>query len=236
MTTKIRDESAIRPSTPAVATPGPDGAPGPAGLGWDPAVLPAAPPAVEHFARQLSETAGALFMFASVGGVFAQVEPAAFKLYRDRLLLAAGNPDDPVEIMLLEQIALAHLNIGRLHLKSATAEGLEAAKAYGGMAIALTGEFRRIALAVAAYRASALQKKPPSAGVVQEGAGDVATVAPVLDQEARNSELGSNGEAGDGGSIPFEEPAPRRGRPAKRGEAEGAHPRRPRAAPRRRAG
>src|SRR5436190_224261 len=118
MTTN-RDEADTPTATPDEAAPGPGSTGAPAGIGWDPDTLPAAPPDVEHFARHLGETSGALFMYASMGGVFAQVGPAAYKLFRDRLMIAAGDPTDPIEVMLLEQVALAHFNIGRLHLRSA---------------------------------------------------------------------------------------------------------------------
>jgi hypothetical protein len=166
----------------------------------------------EHFAVQLRETAGSLFLYASMGGFLTQVDPAAFKLFRDRLLLDAGNPTDPVEVMLVEQLALAHMNVGRLHFRSATADGLEAAKAFGSLAVALTGEFRRTALALQAYRAAG--------GAVKE-AGD--------------GKLASNTEVGDDRPIPFEKPAAGGRREAERAEAAGSDAGRPRAAPRRRA-
>ncbi len=40
---------------------------------------------------------------------------AAFKVYRDGLLKEAGSPTDPVEIMLVEQLALAHHRVAQLH-------------------------------------------------------------------------------------------------------------------------
>jgi hypothetical protein len=167
----------------------------------------------EHFAvQQLRETAGSLFLYASMGGLLQRVDAAAFKIYRDQLLLDAGNPSDSVEVMLVEQLALAHFNVGRLHFRSATADGLEAARAYGSLAVALTGEFRRTALALRAYRAAG--------GAVRE-AGD--------------GKLASNTEVGDDRPIPFEKPAAGGRRKAERAEAAGSDAGRPRAAPRRRA-
>ena len=59
------------------------------------------------------ETAGPVFMYASMAGIFQQMDLAAFQFYRDRLMADSGNPTDPIEVMMIEQIALAHMNIGR---------------------------------------------------------------------------------------------------------------------------
>src|SRR5579871_1934109 len=126
---EIRGEDETPAAAPEAAAPEPGTTGGPDEFGWNPDALPVAPPGVEHYARHLGETSASLFMFATLGGVFARVEPAAFKLFRDKLLLAAGNPSDPLEVMLIEQAALAHMNVGRLHLKSATASDLEEARA-----------------------------------------------------------------------------------------------------------
>jgi hypothetical protein len=184
------------------------GAPGPP----DGAPQGANPRSSEHFAVQLRETAGSLFLYASMGGFLTQVDPAAFKIFRDRLLLDAGNPTDPIEVMLIEQLALAHMNIGRLYFRSATADGLEAAKAYGSLAVALTGEFRRSALALQAYRAAG--------GAVRE---------------ADDGRLAGNKEASNDGTVPFQEPAAGGRRQGERQEVAGPDAGRPRAAPRRRA-
>ncbi len=62
------------------------------------------------------------------------------------------------------------------------------------MAIAPTGEFRRTALAVSAYRAGTMQRKPPAAD------GGVAAAAPAPEEVARDTELGSK-ESDDGSSA-----------------------------------
>src|SRR5262249_4032087 len=150
------------------------------------------------------ETAGSVFMYASMGGLLRQPDPTAYKLFRDRLLHDAGDPTDPVEVMLLEQIALAHLNIGRLHYRSATAEDLEGAKASGALAIALTGEFRRTALALQQYRAAGQ--------VLGAGAGREAAVEGIAAPGVGHNGAGVDGElpsteaSDDGGrAIPYAE-------------------------------
>jgi hypothetical protein len=110
-------------------------------------------PPSEHGAWLLKEALGAFFLSRSMGKNSEKFGLQAFKLYRDNLLAEAGDPSDPIEVMLLEQLALSHLNIGRLHAEAATAtSNPEHAKIYGSLAIGLTAEFRRTALALKAYR------------------------------------------------------------------------------------
>ena len=178
--------------------------------------------AAEHFASHLAGTSSSAFMYFCMAGVFRQADSLAYKLFRDRLLVECGSPTDPIEIMLIEQLALAHLNTGRLHFKSATADGLEAARTYGALAIALAGEFRRGALALKAYRAK------PQAGEGRSTKADDSGRDPIAGQEAVDGELGSNtGDEVDGGTIPLPESQAGRGREAEQGEK--ARPKRRRA-------
>jgi hypothetical protein len=122
----------------------------------------------------------------------------------------------------IESAILSHLNTGRLHFKSATADGLEAARTYGALAIALAGEFRRGALALKAYRAK------PQAGESRSPMADVSGRDPIVEKEAVDGELGSNtGDEVDGGTIPLPESQAGRGRPIEPGET--ARPKRRRA-------
>ena len=77
---------------------------------------------------------------------------AAFKVYQDRLLQDAGSPTDPVETMLLEQLSLAHLRVAQLHAQAEHTKSIEEAKVYTTAATRLTGEVRRLALAIKQYR------------------------------------------------------------------------------------
>lgn len=78
--------------------------------------------------------------------------PSGWKLYRDQLLKEAGNPTDPIERMMIEQLALAHFRVGRLHTRVAEARTVDEVKAFSAAATRLTGEFRRLALAIRQYR------------------------------------------------------------------------------------
>ena len=73
----------------------------------------------EHFAGHLRETAVPLFLQATLRRALPQVDLVAFKLYRDQFLADCGNPTDPIEIILIEQIVMAHLITGHLQVKGA---------------------------------------------------------------------------------------------------------------------
>jgi hypothetical protein len=79
-------------------------------------------------------------------------DPEAYRLYLQQLIKDAGSPSDPIEKMLLEQLALAHFRIADLQAHGGVAKGLEAIKLLNTMAARMLGEFRRTALALQAYR------------------------------------------------------------------------------------
>lgn len=83
----------------------------------------------------------------------------AFKLFMERLLDEAGNPSDPIERMMLQQLALAHFRIGQLHVSAGQSKTVEAAKAYNSAASRLWGEFRRTALALRCYKTQMPERK-----------------------------------------------------------------------------
>jgi hypothetical protein len=76
----------------------------------------------------------------------------AYKIYLERLQEDAGNSPDPIERMLLEQLALAHFRIGQLHVSAGRAQAPETAKMYNSVAARMLGEFRRTALALRVYQ------------------------------------------------------------------------------------
>jgi hypothetical protein len=79
---------------------------------------------------------------------------AAYKIYLDDVLSRCSDPADPIERMLLEQLALAHHALGRLHVRAAEARSLPEAQLYHASAARLLGEFRLTALALKTYRMS----------------------------------------------------------------------------------
>ena len=88
-----------------------------------------------------------------------RINPEAFKQYRDILIETAGNPSDPIEIMLIEQLALAHFSIGRLQIKACSIDNAKLSVAYSDAATRLLGEFRRCSLALEDYRAKQIARK-----------------------------------------------------------------------------
>jgi hypothetical protein len=74
------------------------------------------------------------------------------KLFLDRLKADAGDPSDPVEQMLLEQLTLAHFRIGQLHASAGGAQTIEGAKILNGAACRMLAEFRKTVAVLKEYR------------------------------------------------------------------------------------
>jgi hypothetical protein len=113
-------------------------------------------PALAHLTR---EQIGALVARnAVIGPVMAEVigeqrvSPVSAQLYLSALFKEAGDPKDPIERMLVEQAALAHHRLIDLHKRANRAELIDHVKVFNAAAIRLTGEFRRLALALRTYR------------------------------------------------------------------------------------
>jgi hypothetical protein len=138
------------PELPQEAPAAPSSAPGQPPPGLDAARHAATQRAVQQ-AEVMRQT---LFpaMMADALGYEGTFEGRAYKVYLERLLEDAGNPRDPIERMMLEQLALAHFRIGQLHVSAGHARSTEAAKIYNSGAARLLGEFRRTALALRVYK------------------------------------------------------------------------------------
>jgi hypothetical protein len=87
------------------------------------------------------------------------LDAGAYRLYLDQVKEDAGSPTDPIEVMLIEQLCMAHWRIAQLHGSAALAKSIEGTKMYNSVASRLLGEFRRTALALRAYQASAPKGK-----------------------------------------------------------------------------
>ena len=110
-------------------------------------------------ANNFREVAGAGYLYASLCGfVGEKISPDTYVNYFKQLLRECGTPHDPIEIMIVEQLALAHHNVGRLYAKSALAGQHEEAVAYVSAAARLAGEFRRTAIALNEYRGRANER------------------------------------------------------------------------------
>ena len=77
---------------------------------------------------------------------------AGCRVYLDEMIQESGNPSDPVEIMLLEQLTMCHQYSIQMQALSKKAEGTEAIELYLSGAARLSSEFRKTALALKEYR------------------------------------------------------------------------------------
>ena len=82
-------------------------------------------------------------------------DAAAYRVYLAGVMRDLGDPADPVERVLVEQLVLAHFRVAQLHAAAGNAAGLEATKLLNGAAARLCGEVRRTALGLKAYRTTA---------------------------------------------------------------------------------
>ncbi|MEI8374135.1 MAG: hypothetical protein WCJ35_15030 [Planctomycetota bacterium] len=105
----------------------------------------------EHQADLIRDVAFAALIAGSVP-FGKEVGGSGFKLYLDKLRRESGDPSDPIERMMVEQIAMAHFRIGQLHARAESAKTSEESKIFLGAAARLTSEFRRLALALKQYR------------------------------------------------------------------------------------
>ena len=136
------------PAQPAVTAPvraeaNPQALPGPAR-----AASPG-PPERQSF---LVEKALVPSCMATAFGLDSQVGVAGYRGYLDRVYEDAGEPTDPIEAMMLEQLAFAHLAAAYSQARAGKAEGLEAVALYNAAAARLLSEFRKTALALQTYR------------------------------------------------------------------------------------
>jgi hypothetical protein len=114
----------------------------------------------EEKAEHLRQLADSFFLQGSMrsrdGPIF---DVHTFKAYLDELLKRTGVTSDPIEQMLVHQLAQAHFAIGRLHVRSSGSRGTVEAVAYVAAAARLMAEFRRTSLALQAYREAAARKQ-----------------------------------------------------------------------------
>lgn len=147
-----RDPAQEAPAAPS-APPG-DHAPG----------LDAALHAVAQRTAQQAELLRLAYVpacLATALGMDARFDGSACRLYLDQFIAAAGDPQDPVERTLIEQVAVARLRLADLHAQAAQAKSVEAAKVYAGATARLLGEVRRVALTLREYRGRTPESTKP---------------------------------------------------------------------------
>jgi hypothetical protein len=125
---------------------------------------------VAQWAANLPRLAPATYLYGAATTLLGPAfDVPVFEVYLAGYLRDAGDPRDPVERMLLEQLAWAHHVLGRLHVQAGSRDNAEEATAFHAAAARLMGEFRRSALALKSYRQpAATPSAAATAGAVKE--------------------------------------------------------------------
>ncbi len=104
------------------------------------------------------------------------IDVDAYVEYRNGILKACGDPQDPVEALLLEQLLMAHHTVGRLLCQSSITEHPNLTVSFANAAARMAGELRRTAVALATYR----EKSRP---VIDETSAVAGKIHPAAQQE-----------------------------------------------------
>ena len=192
----------------------------------------------EHYATHMRETTSAMFICSNMKPVFNELDGDACRLYRDRLIADCGHPKDPIEVMIIEQLALAHFSNGLMQSRAASAREIEATAAFSNAASRLMAEFRRSALALQAYRAASRQLANDPAKDIVIPAEGADRLEDSRGKKCTDDEESATSEAPDAGDtiIPYPGPASLGDQPAQSPEVARAHPRGKRKGSRRDAG
>jgi hypothetical protein len=106
-------------------------------------------------ARSLECVTGAAYVTALTSTLFSKPPgPEVGELYLKRIFKEAGDPKDPIERMMIEQLVLAHHKVGELYVRAESTKNPQEQAVYNAAAGDLLSGFRRTALALKRYRAS----------------------------------------------------------------------------------
>jgi hypothetical protein len=214
------------PHKPASSTPAPrDPAPGPApaspGLAESQAALDRRREHEAEFARRFALP----IALTTILGL-EQVHLLGARSYLEQFLGEAGQPTDPIERLLLEQLALAHHRAAALHVQAAQAREPEAIKALNGAAVRLVGELRRLALALKVYRLppgrrsfQVVQQQNIATGGGQQAVSYVDAGSDQATLSARDELEGTDHDRSDRLALDAQEPPARGGRADQRTQA-----------------
>ena len=86
-------------------------------------------------------------------------DTAAYKIYLENVLRDMGEPTDPIERMLVEQLCLAHFRVAQLQADAGSAKGLVAIQLLNSVAGRMLGEMRLTALSLQTYRTGTAKPK-----------------------------------------------------------------------------
>src|SRR5262249_36169213 len=107
--------------------------------------------------------AGGVYLFGVYGGAGAlsgtPIDVPTCKAFMADFVRRAGAPDDPIERLLVEQLALGHHALGTRLFRAGCPEGADETGAYQGAGARLMAECRRSALALRALREGTVRKQ-----------------------------------------------------------------------------
>ena len=143
--------------------------------------------------QTIAEAFPALILSTVSGATFGRaIDPCAFKAFFDSVLVAAGNPSDPVEAMLIQQLVWAHHQIGNLAGKAAHPATLQEVAIYNQALARILAEFRRSTLALRDYRSGPSAKQVTIVKQQNVALVDSATRAETARKKDHDTELRSN--------------------------------------------
>ena len=87
-------------------------------------------------------------------GAVWKADVLAHRRFLNNIMAKAGDPDDPMEVMLIEQLSMCHVLAAALHTRAGEQSDRPARLEYCATAIRLTGEFRKLTATLAGYRES----------------------------------------------------------------------------------
>jgi hypothetical protein len=105
------------------------------------------------------------YFMAKALGLDDRLSIPVYQAFLAQKMSEMGDPKDPIERMLIEQICLAHFRIGALHAAAANAQNMTGIKILNAATARMLGEMRRTALSLRAYAGSAVPMKRKKAQV-----------------------------------------------------------------------
>ena len=154
-------------------------------------------------AVNLRDVTGAAYLYGSTAGALSgNLGTDAYQRYRNQLIADCGSPRDPLIVMLLEQLALAHHNAGRLYLLSAQSKSWGENTALVAAAARLMAEYRRSLQALDEYRRKAAPASDSSGQTASDGRTNGKATSKAKPAKARRPTAGkkasANGQASKG--------------------------------------
>jgi hypothetical protein len=111
-------------------------------------------------AQNLETMASALYFYGSSGRIFPQLGTTACISYMTAMVEATGDPADPLERLLVEQLVQINHAVGRLLVKAAHVGTPEGSSLMHAAAARLLAEYRKGLLALKEYRSPAMAAGP----------------------------------------------------------------------------